>query len=110
MYSGFRESLRTEGVCSSVEDPPNQLVDESLVSMSLGSKEQIQPQFMKLKLRVGQEQKVKFSVAQRAEHPVDLYYLMDLSNSMADDKENVVRLGEQLAKAIEKITADYTIG
>ena len=65
---------------------------------------------MKLKLRVGQEEEVKFSVAQALEYPVDLYYLMDLSNSMSDDRDNIVKLGGELATAIEKITKDYRIG
>ena len=65
---------------------------------------------MKLKLRVGQEQEFKFSVAQAQEYPVDLYYLMDLSNSMSDDRDNIVKLGGELATAIEKITKDYRIG
>ena len=33
-------------------------------------------------------------------YPVDLYYLMDLSNSMSDDRENVV-------KVIQKRNAKY---
>ena len=49
-------------------------------------------------------------VSQSQHYPVDLYYLMDLSNSMSDDKDNIVRLGEDLATAIETITQDYTIG
>ncbi len=79
-------------------------------------------------------------MSQSQDYPVDLYYLMDLSNSMSDDRENIVRqgrilctlyscfeqdipthnlckiltpwcrLGEDLATAIEKITRDYTIG
>ena len=65
---------------------------------------------MKLKLRVGQKQEVKFSMAQAQEYPVDLYYLMDLSNSMSDDRDNIVKLGRELATAIEKITKDYRIG
>ena len=44
------------------------------------------------------------------EYPVDLYYLMDLSNSMSDDRDNIVKLGGELATAIEKITRDYRIG
>ena len=44
------------------------------------------------------------------EYPVDLYYLMDLSNSMSDDRYNIVKLGGELATAIEKITRDYRIG
>ena len=65
---------------------------------------------MKLKLRGGQEQEVQFLVAQAQEYPVDLYYLMNLSNSMSDDRDNIVKLGGELATAIEKITKDYRKG
>ena len=65
---------------------------------------------MKLRLRVGQEQTLRFSVAQAEQYPVDLYYLMDLSNSMSDDRDNIVKLGGELATAIEGITKDYRIG
>ena len=34
---------------------------------------------------------LEFRLAQN--YPVDLYYLMDLSNSMKDDKENLANLG-----------------
>jgi hypothetical protein len=64
---------------------------------------------MKLKLRVGQKEEVRFSVAQALEYPVDHYYFMDLSNSMSDDRDNIVKLGGELATAIEKITRDYRI-
>ena len=77
-------------------------------------------------------------ISKALNYPVDLYYLMDLSNSMSDDRENVVKvctnweevevradqpengliwiliklvqLGGELAKAIEAITPDYQIG
>ena len=35
---------------------------------------------------------------------------MDLSNSMIDDRENIVKLGGQLAQTIENITKNYKIG
>ncbi len=41
---------------------------------------------MSLKLRVGQPEDLKLKFAQAENYPVDLYYLMDLSNSMKDDK------------------------
>ena len=33
-----------------------------------------------------------YSVVQALNYPVDLYYLMDLSNSMTDDRDNVVKV------------------
>lgn len=43
-------------------------------------------------------------------YPVDLYYLMDLSNSMKDDLENVKELGQDLFAALNKITGSAQIG
>ena len=57
---------------------------------------QIRPQRVKLKVRVNQETSFKFEVAQSTQYPVDLYYLMDMSNSMSDDKQNIVRRLETL--------------
>ena len=54
---------------------------------------QITPQKIKLKLRPGIDFEFSFEVAQSKDYPVDLYYLMDLSNSMSDDKETIVRMG-----------------
>ena len=54
---------------------------------------QITPQKIKLKLRPGIDFDFSFEVAQSKDYPVDLYYLMDLSNSMSDDKETIVRMG-----------------
>ena len=55
--------------------------------------------------------RVRFRVAQAKSYPVDLYYLMDLSNSMSDDKENIVKLGEKIAEAVREITSgDFRIG
>ena len=59
---------------------------------------------------MGEEQTIRFSVAQAEQYPVDQYYLMDLSNSMSDDRDNIVKLGGELATAIEGITKDYRIG
>ena len=57
---------------------------------------QITPQRVRMRLRRGQEARLKFRVAQAKQYPVDLYYLMDLSNSMSDDRKNIVKLGDQV--------------
>ena len=41
---------------------------------------------------------------------MDLYYLMDVSNSMEDDKNNLVRLGESLAETMRNMTSDFNLG
>jgi protocadherin alpha len=46
----------------------------------------------------------------RAEYPVDLYYLMDLSYSMKDDKETLQSLGRNLEETMRKFTSDFRLG
>nr|DBA19988.1 TPA: hypothetical protein GDO54_015730 [Pyxicephalus adspersus] len=79
-------------------------------SQALDDRVQLTPRRVELQLRPGQtgEFEVKF---RRAEgYPVDLYYLMDLSFSMLDDLENVKKLGDDLLKALNKITKSAQIG
>jgi len=48
--------------------------------------------------------------AQAEDYPVDLYYLMDLSNSMEDDKEKLSALGNLLAESMRNITSNFRLG
>lgn len=47
---------------------------------------------------------------QAEDYPVDLYYLMDLSRSMYDDKEKLSMLGDQLASTMKRITSNFRLG
>lgn len=42
--------------------------------------------------------------------PLDLYYLMDLSQSMEDDKKKLSLLGKELTKRMSKITKNFKLG
>lgn len=44
------------------------------------------------------------------DYPVDLYYLMDLSASMEPYREQLSKLGLQLAKAMQNLTSNFRIG
>ncbi len=70
----------------------------------------VSPQRIKLKLRPGLDFEFRLEVAQAKQYPLDLYYLMDLSNSMSDDKDTIVRLGAELIKAVRDVTQDFQIG
>ena len=85
------------GICKNVEDPVNsiQILEDKELTLTKesvvdGQYVQITPQRVRMKLRVGQESKMTFKVVKAKQFPVDLYYLMDLSNSMSDDRDNVV--------------------
>lgn len=55
--------------------------------------------------------KRKFSVTFSLEkHPLDLYYLMDFSGSMSDDKNNLVELSSGLLATLANLTDDFQIG
>lgn len=47
---------------------------------------QIKPQHVSIRMRVGQPFDMNMQYSQAEDYPVDLYYLMDLSKSMEDDK------------------------
>lgn len=48
--------------------------------------------------------------AQAEDYPVDLYYLMDLSKSMEDDKAKLSSLGDVLARRMQSITRNFRLG
>ncbi len=51
-----------------------------------------------------------FYYEQAQDYPVDLYYLMDLSKSMEDDKEKLSALGDLLAATMQNITSNFRLG
>lgn len=70
---------------------------------------QIAPQEVYLRMRVNDPFNITLKYA-RAEYPVDLYYLMDLSFSMKDDKDTLETLGWNLEELMRKFTSDFRLG
>ncbi len=48
--------------------------------------------------------------SQAEDYPVDLYYLMDLSKSMEDDKATLSRMGQRLADEMRMLTSNFRLG
>uniref|UniRef100_A0A1I8PFU3 Integrin beta n=1 Tax=Stomoxys calcitrans TaxID=35570 RepID=A0A1I8PFU3_STOCA len=71
---------------------------------------QISPQRVNLKLRMNEAHNLQFRYKQAEDYPVDLYYLMDLSKSMEDDKEKLSALGDLLSDTMRKITSNFRLG
>ncbi|GBP10848.1 Integrin beta-PS [Eumeta japonica] len=71
---------------------------------------QIRPQRVRLQMRPNEMQQVHFAYSQAQDYPVDLYYLMDLSFSMRDDKEKLSSLGDMLSKTMRNITSNFRLG
>ncbi|XP_006886431.1 PREDICTED: integrin beta-4 [Elephantulus edwardii] len=71
---------------------------------------QVSPQKLWVRLRPGEEKHFALEVFEPWESPVDLYILMDFSNSMSDDLANLKKMGHDLARVLSQLTGDYTIG
>ncbi|XP_017688783.1 PREDICTED: integrin beta-3 [Lepidothrix coronata] len=71
---------------------------------------QMSPQRIQLNLRPDDSQVFRVQVRQVEDYPVDIYYLMDLSNSMKDDLRNIQNLGTKLASEMRKLTSNLRIG
>lgn len=71
---------------------------------------QVSPQRVQLKLRAREKYSFTMQYAQAKDYPVDLYYLMDLSKSMEDDKDKLSLLGNRLAKTMQSMTNDFQLG
>ncbi|KAM9837621.1 integrin beta-4 [Aulostomus maculatus] len=71
---------------------------------------QVSPQQVSMTFLPGEEKLVDVEVFAPTKGPLDLYILMDFSNSMADDLDNLKAMGKELALLVEKLSDDYTIG
>ncbi|XP_072028719.1 integrin beta-1-like isoform X2 [Amphiura filiformis] len=75
-----------------------------------GQAVQVTPQEARITLKVGEPQVIRLQVRLAKDYPLDLYYLMDLSNSLRLDLKNVANLGVYLERELKKLTADLQLG
>ncbi|NP_001032312.1 integrin beta-3a precursor [Danio rerio] len=71
---------------------------------------QIQPQKIQLTLRPDDSRKFTVTVKQVADYPVDLYYLMDMTNTMRKNLQTLYTLGNNLAGALRGVTSNLRMG
>lgn len=57
---------------------------------------QVSPQLMTMSFLPGEEKMADVEVFAPTKGPLDLYILMDFSNSMADDLDNLKKMGKKL--------------
>ncbi|XP_028931575.1 integrin beta-3 isoform X1 [Ornithorhynchus anatinus] len=113
----MRENLQKNGCpLESIEDPVSGfrlLEDKPLSNNGAGDAStitQVRPQKIQLQLRPDASQIFSVQVRQVEDYPVDIYYLMDLSNSMRDDLHNIQSLGTTLASKMRNLTSNLRIG
>ncbi|KAM4525118.1 integrin beta-4 isoform 2-T3 [Odontesthes bonariensis] len=71
---------------------------------------QVSPQEVTMTFLPGEEKLLDVDVFSPITGPLDLYILMDFSNSMSDDLDNLKRMGNELATLVRNLSNDYTIG
>uniref|UniRef100_A0A673CWW6 Integrin beta n=1 Tax=Sphaeramia orbicularis TaxID=375764 RepID=A0A673CWW6_9TELE len=86
-----------------------QIEREESINIAL-QQSQVSPQQVSMSFLPGEEKVMDVKVFSPTKGPLDLYILMDFSNSMADDLDNLKRMGNELAVLVKKLSDDYTIG
>ncbi|XP_011864288.1 PREDICTED: integrin beta-nu isoform X1 [Vollenhovia emeryi] len=71
---------------------------------------QLRPQKLRLRMRPRSSQVVTLQYRPAKNYPLDLYYLMDLTWSMKDDKETLVGLGWKIANTLGTFTTNFRLG
>ena len=69
----------------------------------------ISPQSVRLSTSPNHRAKVKFDV-QLADVPVDIYFLMDLSDSMNTSKQNLFHSASAISERVQELTGDAQFG
>ncbi|XP_034414562.1 integrin beta-4 isoform X2 [Cyclopterus lumpus] len=85
------------------------LETKQAINMNL-QKSQVSPQKMVMSFLPGEQKQMNVEVFAPTKGPLDLYILMDFSNSMEDDLDNLKKMGSQLAKLVNDLSDDPTIG
>lgn len=96
----------------SLEMKKNIFKDEPLTDFSrdILDARQIRPQRVKMMMKKGTTQEIHMKFRPAKNYPLDLYYLMDLTWSMKDDKETLVKMGGNLANALNNLTENNRLG
>lgn len=94
--------------CKNVSNPSSKPNIEE--DSPVGPLVQVQPQKIRLDLRTGKPATFTLTVRPAKNYPVDLYYLMDMSDSMKDDLINLRALAGEIATAMRNITKNYKLG
>ncbi|KAI4479526.1 hypothetical protein M0804_010923 [Polistes exclamans] len=71
---------------------------------------QLKPQKVYLKLRPNSKMEINLQYRPAKNYPLDLYYLMDLTWSMRDDKDTLVGLSRKMAGTLGNFTNNFRLG
>ena len=87
---------------------PRSTVEES--RLPLDSVNQVSLESVKLRLKVGETRNVTFSVKPAENFPLDVYMIMDLSNSLRDVLTTVQTVASQIADSLSNVSSNFRVG
>ncbi|XP_059059311.1 integrin beta pat-3-like [Achroia grisella] len=107
--------LYTENWCPTSLQRPNstiELLERDNKNFSSDSSEvtQIRPQKLKMNLRVGIPTNFNFSFKPAVDYPVDLYFLLDVSITMSDVKNQIANQSENVYHTMKSLTNNVHLG
>ncbi|XP_066499825.1 integrin beta-4 isoform X2 [Hoplias malabaricus] len=103
-------NLEKHGCVGILYENSSMSMEENIQIDTTRKSAQVAPQMVRMTLLPGEEKEVVMKVFEPGQGPLDLYILMDFSNSMSDDLDNLKSMGEQLANLVGTLSDDYTIG
>ena len=71
---------------------------------------QLRPQRVKVKIQSHSKTEIPIRYRVAKNYPLDLYYLMDLTWSMKDDKETLASLGRDMSRTFGTFTKNFRLG
>ncbi|XP_019939014.2 integrin beta-4 isoform X1 [Paralichthys olivaceus] len=106
----LQENIRAHG-CRSILSAESETIMKKKQDINMNLQQsQVSPQLMSMSFLPGEEKVVDMDVFAPTNGPLDLYILMDFSNSMADDLANLKNMGEELSRLVKELSSDYNIG
>eukprot|EP00118_Oscarella_pearsei_P024782 m.306789 g.306789 ORF g.306789 m.306789 type:complete len:815 (+) comp41587_c0_seq1:178-2622(+) len=91
-----------------VENPASNLTID--LNNPFDSSTQLRPQKVTVDMRLGDVQELSVSAQRAGNFPMDLYYLMDVSDTMKDDLERLKALASSIGVTASSLTNDIQLG
>ncbi|XP_013181029.1 PREDICTED: integrin beta-PS-like [Papilio xuthus] len=113
-WKGYRcKSVFTEDWCPNNRINPTSsiiVIEDKSFSSDLGKTVQIRPQQYNVDLRIGQKINFDFSYDAAKNYPVDIYFLIDVSNSMYEIKRRVADQSKRIFMTLSNLTNNVYLG
>eukprot|EP00116_Pleurobrachia_bachei_P005466 sb/3465728/ len=104
----MKDAVYLKGTCKDLKYPESSI---SLISdFTLDKTIQVRPQQIDVHLRPKMPVTQTISVRPQQSYPIDSYFLMDFSNSMEDDLENLRLLAADLTDQFRAVSENFQIG